>query len=133
MFRENDHIGAEGSEFRSEAALGVYLEIEEGGGDCCSSTEGEQHHKEPAWVCAKQSSNDAPEHGPIGCATIGHHSPLRMGAGSYCEARCSGMALPRIVTPAASAMTTRKTINDGSGAAPKILPPTRRARTIPMA
>jgi hypothetical protein len=33
MFRENYNISAEGSEFRGEAALGVDLKIEEGGGD----------------------------------------------------------------------------------------------------
>ena len=53
---------------------------------------------------------------------------LQIIAGSMREARRSGMALPSKVTIAASPITTKKTSNVGSGAAPKIFSPTRRAR-----
>src|SRR5712664_2110000 len=133
MFRENDHIGAEGSEFRGEAALGVDLKIEESGGDGGAGAKGKQHNEKATGVRAEETADNAPEHGPIGCARVGHHSPRKIGAGSMRDARRSGRALPRIVTPVASAMTTKKTITEGSGAAPKIFSPTKRAKTIPSA
>src|SRR5216684_4987397 len=131
--RHNEDIGAEHAEFRGKAALGINLEIEKGSGDGCACAKGEQYNEKAAGIGAEQASDDAPEHGSITCAMSGHHSPRRMGAGSYREARRNGRALPRIVTPAASAITTKKTISEGSGAAPKIFSPTTRARTIPSA
>src|SRR5260370_31810992 len=103
MFRENDHIGAEGSEFRGDAALGVDLEIEEGGGDGGACAQGKQHNEKATGGRAEETADNAPEHGPIACAKGVHHSPRRMGAGSQREARRSGKGLPKIVTPAASA------------------------------
>lgn len=82
MFRENDHISAEGTEFRGEAPLGVDLKIEEGGSDGGAGAQGEQHNKEAAAIGAQETADDAPEHGAIGGTEGGHHSPLRMGAGS---------------------------------------------------
>src|SRR5258708_38276635 len=120
MFRENDHIGAEGAEFGGQAALGVDLKIEESGCNCRARAKCQEHDEQPAWICAKQAADDAPEHSPIGCATVGHHSPRRIGAGSYREARRKGRALPRMVTPAASAIIMKKTMSEGSGAAPQI-------------
>src|SRR6202171_6424772 len=129
----NDNIRAESSKFFREAALGIYLEIEESGGDGGACAKGEQHNEKAAGIGAEEASDDAPEHGSITCAMSGHHSPRKMGAGLYREARRSGIALPRSVTPVASAITTRKTIRDGSGAAPKIPSPRRSARIIPSA
>src|SRR5207249_6440523 len=114
-----------------EPALGVHLQIEQRAGHGGTTPEREQHHEKASAVGSKQSPNDPPEHGFVCRARAWHHSPRRIGAGSYCEARRSGSALPRKVTPAASAITTRKTIKDDSGAAPKIFCPRRRARTIP--
>src|SRR5260370_10169549 len=123
----------ESGEFGGKATLGVDLKIEEGGGDRGTRAEGQQHDEKPAGVGTKQAADDAPEHRSICCARVWHHSPRRMGAGSMRDARCSGRALPRIVTIAASAIITKKTMSEGSGAAPKILSPRRRARIIPSA
>src|SRR5258707_13947757 len=133
MFRETEHIGARGSELRGEPELGVDLMIEESGGDGGAGAKGKQHNEKATGVRAEETADNAPEHGPIGCARVGHHSPRKIGAGSMRDARRSGRALPRIVTPVASAMTTKKTITEGSGAAPKIFSPTKRAKTIPSA
>src|SRR3989442_1836444 len=104
--RRNDKIRAKGLEFDGETLLRVDLEIKEGGGDGGACAKSQQHDEEPAAVGAKQSPDDAPEHHSIVCATVGHHSPRRMGAGSDPEARPNRRALPRILTPAASSMIT---------------------------
>jgi len=54
MFRENDHIGAEGSEFRGEAALGVDLKIEESGGDGGAGAKGKQHNEKATGFAPKR-------------------------------------------------------------------------------
>src|ERR1700682_6104385 len=133
ILREDEHVGTEGAKRRGESALGVNFEIEESGSDGGACAKGEQHNEKAAGIGAEEASDDAPEHGSITCAMCGHHSPRKMGAGLYREARRSGIALPRSVTPVASAITTRKTMRDGSGAAPKIPSPRRRARIIPSA
>src|SRR5437762_13558720 len=99
--------------------LGVDLEIEASGGDCGACAARQQDDEKAAAVGAEKATDDPPEHGSIG-GLAWHHSPRRIGAGSYLEARRSGRALPRIVTPPASAIITKKTMSEGSGAAPKI-------------
>src|SRR6266566_383620 len=132
-FRNDQYVWAEGAEFGGEAALGIDLQIKKGGGDGSAGSEGEQHDEQPAAVGSEQTPKDAPEHRSIGIAKFSHHSPRKMGAGSMREARRRGMALPRSVTMAAIPITTRKTSRVGSGAAPKILSPSRRAKTMPRA
>src|SRR5260221_7817634 len=121
--RDNYSVRTESEKIGGKSALGVDLEIEEGGSDGGARTEREQHDEEAAGVGTEQAADDAPEHRSIGCAAVGHHSPRRMGAGSMRDARCSGRALPRMVTTAASAIITKKTMSEGSGAAPKIFSP----------
>jgi len=79
---EDEHVGTEGAKFGSEAALGVDLEIEERGSDSGARAQGEQHNEKAAGVGAEKAADDAPEHGSIRCAKVGHHSPRRIGAGS---------------------------------------------------
>jgi len=82
ILREDKHVGAEGAKLGGESAFGVNLEIEEGRSDRRACTQGQQHYKEPPTVRAEEAADDAPKHGSIRGATVGHHSPRRMGAGS---------------------------------------------------
>src|SRR5215472_3464146 len=131
--RCDDYVWTKGAKFGGEAALGVHLKIEESRGDGGADAERQQHDEQASGISAQQTPEDAPEHGSIGVSRLGHHSPRRMGAGSIREARRSGRTLPRRVTSAASPITTKKTSSVGSGAAPKIFSPSRRASTIPSA
>ena len=69
--------------------LGVDLKIKERGGDGGACSESEENDEEAAVVSGEQPAHDAPEHG-----RLAHHSPRRIGAGSYFEARRRGRALP---------------------------------------
>ncbi len=129
----DDDVRAEGAEFGGEATLGVDLEIEQGSGDGGSCAQSKKNNEEATAIGAEQVADDAPEHCAICGVARGHHSPRRIGAGSYREARRRGMALPSRVTRAARARITKRTSTEGAGAAPKILSPTKRARRMPSA
>jgi hypothetical protein len=77
-----EHVWAKSAEFRSEAALGIYLEIEKGGGDGGSCAKSEENDEQAAAIRSEQPANDAPEHGSVADAIGAHHSPRKMGAGS---------------------------------------------------
>src|SRR5579885_2875793 len=129
--RKDEHIGTKAAEFGGQAALGICLKIQERPGNRGARAQSEQNHEEPRAMREKKAAYDTPKHRAIVVRERGHHSPRKIGAGSYWAARRKGRALPSKVTHAARASTATSTRNDGSGAAPKTLSPRMRARIRP--
>ncbi len=97
MIRRGNHdVCAEVAEFLGEFALDVEVEVHQRGNHGGTADQRQDGHGEPAATAAQKFEDDAPE----------HYSPLRISAGSNCEARRNGTRLPTMATIAASAMTT---------------------------
>ena len=92
------HVRAERAEFLRELALDIEIEIEKRGNHRGAADQREKRDGQAAAAAAQQLQQQAPE----------HHSPRRIGAGSKCAARRSGIRLPTIATTAARPRTTGK-------------------------
>jgi len=62
---QDKDIRTERTDFGGDTALGVNLEIEEGGGDGGSCGEGKENNEEAAAVGEEESADEAAEHGTI--------------------------------------------------------------------
>src|SRR5579864_6163788 len=60
--RGDNDVRPEGAEFGGDAALGVDLKIQEGGGNRGASAQREQDHEQAAAIRGENSAEDAPEH-----------------------------------------------------------------------
>jgi hypothetical protein len=66
------HVCAEGTEFGAEAAAGIDLKIQKGGGHGRTGAQSEQDHEQAATIRDQQAADDAPEHGTRSAARVRH-------------------------------------------------------------